>query len=116
MTIPNIHSPSLKSAIEAVGGKIDQYTATIDQISDDIRGLEKWLQESGVRIEVEVALSETFSPETLPTDVAVKVSRCDEMLAWGPTGGDCKTWRILYRNYLQEGTHISGQMWHPVWI
>lgn len=69
--------------------------------------------ESGVRIEVEVPLGQTFSPETLPRDVPV--SRSDETVAWGATD-DGKTWRILYRNYLQEGTYISGQVSNPAWL
>jgi hypothetical protein len=126
----NIHSPTLRTALERFGprriysytaegfaARIYQYTATLDQISDDIRALEKYLLQSGVRVEAEVIISEGGVDLTPPGGLVrveeVRAVKTVSAVTWAPTPkGD--PWRIYYREYKRHGTGETGTLvWGP---
>jgi hypothetical protein len=54
MAIPKVNSAALAQAVEAAGPKISGFTSTLDDLSQDIRKLERMLLESGFRLRVAV--------------------------------------------------------------
>jgi hypothetical protein len=81
---PKVNSPMLAEVLETVGPKISDFTSTLDAISDDIKAIEKWLLESGVRFEIEVPFGEYYGSLAEGPGVT---------LLWSG-GDDEKTWRI----------------------
>src|SRR5215469_8335030 len=86
-----VNSELLTEALEAAGPKINNFTSTLDAISADIRTLEKWLLQSGVRLEI----SELIEKESDPDGRGYGYN--DRYLVWYG-GKDSKTWRIYYRD------------------
>jgi hypothetical protein len=101
MAIPNVNSDLLTQALETAGPKISGLTSTLDAISADIRTIEKWLLESGVRFEVSEIIED------------VDGSR-HELLWYG--GKEGKTWRLYYRHSwsirrVDENPYADPQPW-----
>lgn len=91
MLTPQVNSDLLAQALETAGPKINMLTSTLDGISADIRAVERWLLEVGVRFEV----SEFIEKESCPDDVGCGESY--RYLVW--YGGESeKSWRIYYRD------------------
>lgn len=107
MRTPDVRSTGLTHTLKTVAPKIKQFTATLDQISQDIKALERWLTDCGVRVEVEVDFpedppiesAEGFPPKG-PQPIPVRITF--RKIAWAPTP-DGKSWRIQLREYSQEG-------------
>jgi hypothetical protein len=124
MTIPQVHSNALSNLLGTVGHKIEQFTATLDNVSDDIRAIERWLQASGIRVRVEhVYRTEEQSDETAvraylkaldyrPAEELQPVSarRHTYALAWAAQA-DERQWRILHSTYHAEGTLGVEHRW-----
>ncbi len=91
MLTPKINSDLLAQALETAGPKINTLTSTLDGISADIRAVERWLLESGVRFEV----SELIEKESDPGGEGYGYNH--RYLVWYG-GKDGKTWRIYYRD------------------
>jgi hypothetical protein len=82
-----VNSDLLAQAVETAGPKISGYTSTLDALSADIRTVEKWLLDSGVRFEVSEAVEEHSNWS----------GNSRSYLVWSG-GKDGKTWRIYYRD------------------
>lgn len=81
MAVPKVNSPLLAEAVEVAGPKISDFTTTLDGVSQDIRTLEKMLQDSGFRLTVITEINNY------------------EAVAWTDLN---RKWRIYYR----EGSSI----------
>jgi hypothetical protein len=100
MATPKPNSPSLAHTLSTVGARVEQFTQTLDAISEDIKSIEKWLQDSGVRIQVEVEYS-----WTIPSGLSGEVTRVESTvrsLAWAPSS-EGKVWRIQWIEYVDHG-------------
>lgn len=88
MATPKVNSELLAQALESAGPKITGFTSTLDGISADIRAIERWLLESGVRFEISEVVGKEIDP-----------SGCGYIryLVWYG-GKDGKSWRIYYRD------------------
>jgi hypothetical protein len=124
MAIPKVHSTALSNILASVGQRVEQFTETLDHVSDDIRAVEKWLQASGIRVRIEhvyrtdeefdddavkaygAALDRHPPPDELEPPPAWKVSHA---LAWTPEPDD-RQWRILYISRRAEGK-LGGSDW-----
>lgn len=106
MLTPKVNSDLLTQALETAGPRINTLTSTLDGISADIRAVERWLLESGVRFEV----SEFIEKESCPDDDAHGDSY--RYLVW--YGGESgKTWRIYYR--VKWEIHRTKQVGYDDW-
>jgi hypothetical protein len=126
MATPKVHSKSLATLLETVGQKVEQFTATLDQVSADIRAVEKWLQASGIRVRVE----HVYRTEEDADEEAVKAYlkaldypgaeepepvpawRHTYALAWAPESEN-NEWRILHISRRSEGTSPGDQWSEP---
>ena len=104
MTIPEVHSPLLGESLEIAAPKISNFTATLDSISNDIKAIEKWLQECQVRVEVEVVYYTSPFCADDPVDLERSVTGTKTMraLVWAETA-EGRTWRIQFREYRAQG-------------
>lgn len=124
MAIPKVHSTALSNLLASVGHRVEQFTETLDHVSDDIRAVEQWLQASGIRVRVEhvyrtdhefddeavkaysAALDRRPPPDELEPPPAWLVSHA---LAWTPESND-RQWRILYISRRADGK-LGGADW-----
>jgi hypothetical protein len=117
MATPKVNSPSLAYALDSFGGKVENFTATLDAISEDIRSIEKWLLESGVRVEVEtVYRNSEYVDDPAAAGSGIDIAgpfhgrRDISALAWAPSD-EGKPWRLLHRQTVHEGTWEEGDWW-----
>lgn len=66
MNLPKVHSPTLLQALEEVAPAITGWAAMLDRLDadslHDIRAVETWLLNSGIRHEVEVVYAAWWEP------------------------------------------------------
>jgi len=87
MLTPKVNCDLLAQALETAGAKINTLTSTLDGMSADIRMVEKWLLETGVRFEVSELIEKESDHD----------GSNDWYLVWYG-GKDGKTWQIYYRD------------------
>lgn len=102
MNLPKVHSPTLRQALEEAAPTITGWPAMLERLDaesqHDIRAVEAWLLNSGIRQEAEVVYATWWEPAEM-----VQVRRA---LAWAPAG---PTWRVLFREYRHpEGSPAEG--------
>jgi hypothetical protein len=105
MSVPDIHHASLKQSVAHTAAKIEGFTATLDNVSRDIKSIEKWLQDRQVRIEAEVIYYSSQLQTDRPDDLevrSVEVTQTSRAVAWAETP-DARAWRLQFREYLAEG-------------
>jgi hypothetical protein len=112
MATPKVNSPSLAHALESFGGRVEQFTETLDAISEDIKSVEKWLQGSGVRVEVEIVYRDKeYVTDPAPNGADIggpyRGRRDIFALAWGPVT-EGRTWRLLHCQRVHFGTWEEG--------
>jgi len=103
----------LRRAVEETTGAIGERNQNLDRISDDIKQLERYLDESGVRGRVDLhlgggpsALGEVWEVQEFGETRAENVS---EFIVWEKIEGQDR-WRIMYLKNRQEGywTDLTG--------
>lgn len=116
-SFPEVRHPSLKHSVARTAQKIEGFTVTLDGISQDIKAIEKWLQDCQVRVEVEAVYYtsplQTDRPEDLDSR-GVPVVRVMRALAWAETP-DAKAWRLQFREYVARGAMSleNGEFLNP---
>jgi hypothetical protein len=96
-TRPEVSDPDLRTTLERVGSYIENYTANLDAISNDIKAMEKYLAESGIRLRASVPVK----PPVIETG-DFECFKIDERLEWAPEDDDIpfetgnSRWRIMY--------------------
>lgn len=78
---PKFNSPQLQKAFELASPHLDSHLVNLDEISEDIKNLEKYLQQIGVRMEVRYT--------------HVQDGPSYESLVWGEDP-QSKRWRIMH--------------------
>lgn len=84
---PTVSSRELRAALETAGPHIENFNENLDAMSSDIRAIEKYFTDSGIRIRATVECG-TYKP-----DPGVRV---EEQLEWGPVEESDGPWRLLY--------------------
>jgi hypothetical protein len=108
---PPINNPILRDAIAEAAPRVNGYTDTLNNISDDIKNVEKWLDSSGVRVTVQVTLHESEVNETpqvlsLAGDSEVTdYSQTVETVEWAPMADG--RWRLLLREACHKWTALE---------
>lgn len=108
---PHFNNPEILKAIESVRPQVDSFVANLDAISSDIKGVEKFLEGSAVRVPVSLAYYESgiapLDGGEIGEDFCGGIWKYTEHLAWEP---DQKgTWRIMYRRSRHNGNFdVSG--------
>jgi hypothetical protein len=117
MTTPKVNSPSLAQTLKSIGSRVEGYTETLDAISEDIKSVERWLKDSGVRLEVEIVYRNRESVTDPAASVGVgsidiagpwRGRRDTAAVAWGPTDSG-NAWRLLHRVRAGEGIWEEGE-------
>lgn len=117
MTTPKVNSPSLAQTLKSIGSRVEQYIETLDAISEDIKSVERWLKDSGVRLEVEIVYreSEEVTDPSAATAMRLHIAgpfrgrRDTAAVAWGPTDSSGNAWRLLHRVRTGEGVWEEGE-------
>jgi hypothetical protein len=118
MALQKVNSASLAHALDAAASRVKRFTETLDAISDDIKTVEKWLQQSGARVEVEVAYYDNgyyidgddgMSPTTAMDLGTFPVRGETRKITWGPSP-DGKTWRIMHHEFQHRGWFDEGDV------
>src|SRR5437870_1992245 len=101
MNNPTFKNPSLSRAVESLEPKIKDFTSNLEAISQDIKALEKWLQESGFCYPCEVELSSSGWAQKINKIrnffewATTKNGAINEYLLWDKDEKS-KAWRIMY--------------------
>ena len=95
-----------------VANRVERFTETLDAISEDIKAVEKWLQDSGVRVEAELIYHDSaYVTDPAPSGIDIggpfRGRRDTSALAWGPVA-EGRAWRLFYRERVQRGTWEEG--------
>jgi hypothetical protein len=107
-TRPEVSDGALRAALDRVGPHIENYNATLDAISKDIKAVEQYLLSSGVRLNayVEIGRNKGF-PEGEGWDGSDNYSGpiyCDvENIEWAPSDDSGERWRIMYAKFRWHG-------------
>lgn len=89
---PSFHSTDLCVALEQAAPRIEAFVATLDQVSEDIKLLEEYLDKSGVRV-----------PATVEVGLGAGEPGVSERLSWSCVE-DTRRWRIMYERRIGTGT------------
>lgn len=104
--IPEFHSEELQQAAEFFGGNITQHKEKLDAISNDIKKIEKWFEDLGLRLEITEEFSRKVEepPGEGGDGTQVKES---ESLSWAL---DEKTnkWRLCYIRTVENSERIGA--------
>jgi hypothetical protein len=93
MTTPNFNSHALRAAFESTRSIIENHTLHLDQMSNDIKALESYLDEKGVRVECRYQ--------------EIKLEPCiTAHLSWA-LDEKTRRWRILCAVNIEAGDHSS---------
>ena len=87
-----------QSALDAAEPHLKAFQAKLDAMSNDIRVLEKYLMETGFRIDVRVTVSGADS------DL--------EMIGWAGSSSDA--WRIWYMSQTEDPGQMDQWEWKPL--
>jgi hypothetical protein len=118
-TRPTVSEPALQQALSAVGPHIENYHENLDAVSNDIRNIERYLADSGIRVSARIRIGGSGTRTVGPIDVLQNYSgeiyEDDEYLEWGPISEQENKWRVLWRKTrchgeleLCEGIAIAG--------
>lgn len=118
-TRPAVSDPALQEALSAVGPNIENYHQNLDAVSNDIRNIERYLVDSGIRLSACIRIGGSGARTVEPIDVLQNYSgeiyEDDEYLEWGLVSEQENKWRVLWRKTrchgeleLCEGIAIAG--------
>jgi hypothetical protein len=105
-TRPNVADPVLRAALDEFGPHIENFNANLDVISKDIKAIEEYLANSGIRQRAAVSIGHSDSfPEGEAPDALDNYSgsllRTEDSIEWSPDHAD--RWRITYVQSRQDG-------------
>jgi len=106
---PDVSDPKLHDALDNVGSHIENYNQNLDLISKDIKSIEQYLSNSGIRHWVSVTFDrwDSFPEDNEPVDAdnySGPLYRKRETIQWAADNGD--RWRLMYVKTRQAG-HIE---------
>jgi hypothetical protein len=105
-TRPDVSDPDLRAALEQVGPHIENYHQNLDLISTDIKAIEQYLTDSGVRfgVGVNIGYTETFTDGDCDVMGNYRgIARDIERIEWGPVDEHGDRWRLLYAILRRRG-------------
>ena len=105
-TRPKVSDPELRAALDQFGPHIENYNANLDVISKDIKSIEQYLADSGIRQRASVSIghSDSFPEGEAPDELdnySGPIYRTEDSIEWAPDKGD--RWRLMYLQSCQSG-------------
>ena len=104
---PEVSDRELRDALDLVGSHIENYNSNLDAISKDIKAIEGYLTDSGVRVNeyVRIGYTEEFTDGDYDAgrNYAGGIQRDVENIEWGPVDGDGSRWRLMYCKFRRFG-------------
>lgn len=105
-TRPTVSDQELRAALDEFGPHIENFNANLDLISRDIKSVEQYLADSGIRqrASVSVGYSDSFPDDEVPDalgNYAGPLYRTRDSIEWAPDKGD--RWRVMYVQTCQSG-------------
>jgi hypothetical protein len=85
VNVPTLRNSEWQAVLDEAVPYLDRFQAKLDAISDDIRALEKFLTESGFRIDTRIG------------------TRSFDEIGWAPLD---KTWRLCHMESIDEGYEL----------
>jgi hypothetical protein len=103
---PEVSDAELRAALDRVGPHIENYHENLDLISKDIKSIEQYLTDSGLRHRASVTIdhSDSFPEGEAPDELdnySGPLYRDEELIEWGADKGE--RWRVMYVKTRQSG-------------
>jgi hypothetical protein len=103
---PKFSNPRLQQVFDEAAPRLEGFQAQLNRISEDIKSLEKYLEASGVRLELSVRFETSETVLDDPPDVTGNycgaIHQDAAYVEWAPSepGG---RWRVMYKKVRSHG-------------